>query len=425
LPDNPVFLHATLFPEHLKVIGGKITDTTLTNHGECNQRTELIMWNTVNHPTGHFLLLVSLLLSGPSYALTTYTDRAEFETSNPGLVTEGFETNNLGVSTSKQCPQPLSSSSNNTCFLTDQLIPGVEYGLQENPAGANLSLSVDAQTSRLGANHAADSLVITFSDLGVTAAGLEIQCPFSHAGSVKFFGVKGLITEQIVDCLAAPVFVAITSQQAIIRIEAEGGNTGTWELVDNLTWGASPVKFNVFTERVSFETMYPRLKKEGFEAGDLGGNGSRACPSPLDSSSDNDCFSPGDLATGVQFSIQSNPLIPQLALSGPKPGRTITLGANGFSDYTVIRFSDLDTTAVGLELYCFTSPGPANIRFYGMDGLITEETIDCSASAEFIAVSANKTIVRVEAEQVGEHEFMDNLLFGKAATQLMFKDGFE
>ena len=286
-------------------------------------------------------------------------------------------------------------------------------------------MSVDALSSRLGANHAADSLVITFSDLGVTAAGLEIQCPFSHAGSVKFFGVKGLITEQIVDCLAAPVFVAITSHQAIIRIEAEGGNTGTWELVDNLTWGASPVKFNVFTDRTGLETMYPLLIKEGFEAGDLGGSGSRACPSPLDNNSNNDCFAPGDLTAGVQFSVQSNPTIPQLALSGPKPGRTITLGANGISDYTLIRFSDLDTTAVGLELYCFTSPGPANIRFYGMDGLITEETIDCSASAGFIAISANRTIVRVETEQAGKYEFIDNLLFGRAVTELMFKDGFE
>jgi hypothetical protein len=372
------------------------------------------------------VFITCVFTASPSWALTIYTDRTAFETANPGLLTEDFESNNLGVSSSKQCPQPLNSSSNNTCFLPDQLLPGVEYSLPDTAVGTFLALDNNSGTSRLGANSAADPLVIEFDNLSITAAGLDIRCPFSRAGSVKFFGAHGLITEQVVDCFVEPVFVAITSHQAIIRIEAEGGNTGTHETVDNLTFGSSPTIFTVYTDMANFEIMYPLLTKEGFEAGDLGGAGSRICPSPLDSTSDNDCFSPGGLVDGVQFSVQSNPLFPELALSGPAPGRSKTLGTNGFSDFALARFSDLDTSSVGLELFCFDSPGQASVRFYGMNQeLITEQVIDCSAIAEFIAISANKTIVRVEAEQSGFHEFMDNLLFGKSIEQVIFEEGFE
>lgn len=398
---------------------------TLVNYGESNQRNEEIMWNHFKKTSICFVSLTASLLATPVLALTVYTDSAAFAAANPGLTTEDFETNNLGASTSKVCPSPLDFSSDNTCFSPNNLATGVEYGLPDNPVGTELALeaTVDSLTSRIGANSVSDFLVARFSDSNTTAVGLELICTFSpRAGTVRFYGVNGLISEQAVACTATGDFIAIAGDEAIVRIEAEA--PGTFESVDNVMFGNATI-FSVYTDRAGFESMYPILSKEDFEAGDLGGSGSRACPSPLDSNSSNDCFSPGDLAAGVQFSIQSNPLIPQLALSGPKPGRTITLGANGFSDYTVIRFSDLDTTAVGLELYCFTSPGSANVRFFSVDGLITDQVIDCSANAKFIAINANKTIIRVETEQIGQYEFMDNLMFGRAASQLMFTDGFE
>ena len=164
---------------------------------------------------------------------------------------------------------------------------------------------------------------------------------------------------------------------------------------------------------------------ENFEPNGLGAASGFLCPSPLDSGSDNDCFSPGDLVAGAEYGLAANPDSQQLALSGPKPGRTTTLGANAINDFLVTRFSDASTTAVGLELFCFSSPGPASVRFFSTDGLITEQVIDCSASTKFIGISANKAIIQVETEEAGKYEFMDNLMFGRAASQLMFTDGFE
>jgi len=376
-------------------------------------------------PTSCYLCFIALISSGPSFALEVFTDRLIFESANQGLITEDFETNALGASTTKTCPSPLDNSSDNTCFKPGNLKMGAEYGLPESPSGTQLALeaAVDTLTSRIGANSVSDYLVVRFSDPNITAAGLDLICTFSpRAGTVRFYGNNGLITEEAVNCSTTGDFIAISGDEQIIRIETEA--PGTFEVVDNVIFGSATF-FTAYTNREDFEATYPLLNKEDFESGDLGGSGSRACPSPLDASSDNDCFSPGDLKPGVEYRIQDNPLIPQLGLSGPKPGRSITLGPNGFSDYLIASFSGSGTTAVGLDLYCLINPGIISVRFYSTDGLITERNFDCSTSVAFIGIAANKHITRIEAELDGNYEHIDNLLFGRAALELMFKDDFE
>ena len=76
-------------------------------------------------------------------------------------------------------------------------------------------------------------------------------------------------------------------------------------------------------------------------------------------------------------------------------------------------------------MYCVLSDGIASVRFYSTKGLITEQSFDCSKSAAFIGIAANKHITLIEAEFVGNFEYIDNLLFGRAALELVFNDGFE
>lgn len=379
----------------------------------------------MRNPTIILIILVALVASGTAEALTVYTDRPEFTAANPGLVAEGFETNNLGASTSKLCPTPLDSSSDNSCFGPGQLAAGVEYDLQDNPTGTQLALAgpVDTLTSRIGANNVNDLIVARFMNSNTTAVGLELICTLSpRTGTVRFFGLNGLILEQPVNCSATGDFIAIVSEEPIIRIEAEA--PGTFEYIDNVLFGSATI-FSAFTDRAEFEALFPLLSTEGFEAGDLGGSGAVACPSPLDSSSDNSCFSPGDLIAGVEYRVQDSPLINQLSLSAPRPGRSTSLGPNGFSDFVIVSFSGSRTNAVGLDLYCFVNPGQASIRFYSADGLITEQTFDCSATTAFTGIAVNKHITHIEAEQVGEYEFIDNLSFGRAVKQIIYKNGFE
>jgi hypothetical protein len=368
---------------------------------------------------------MALISGGPAFALEVFTDRLIFESANHGLITENFETNALGSTTSKTCPSPLDNNSDNTCFEPGNLNVGAEYGLPESPAGTQLALetAIDTLTARIGANSASDFLVVRFSDPGITAAGLDLSCTNSpRAGTVRFYGINGLITEQAVNCSDTGNFIATSGDEQIVRIEAEA--PGTFEFVDNVIFGNATF-FTAYTNRDDFEATYTFLSKEDFESGDLGGSGSRACPSPLDASSDNECFSSGDLAPGVEYRIQDNPLISQLGLSGPKPGRSITLGPNGFSDFLIASFSDSRTTAVGLDLYCLVNPGIISVRFFSANGLITERNFDCSTSVTFIGIAANKHINYLEVELDGDYEHIDNLLFGRAALELMFKDDFE
>jgi len=384
-----------------------------------------MMNNAVRNLTIYLLLLFGILSSSSLLALDVFIDRTTFTAANPGLVTEDFETNRLAGRTSIQCSAPLNASTSNACFLPGDLMAGVEFDLPDNPNGTTLALygPVDPATTRIGANSISDFLVAHFADADITAVGLDLVCTFSNkAGTVRFYGNKGLITEESVQCTAAGNFIGIASEEVITRVEAQA--PGTWEAVDNVTFGSATL-FTAYTDREVFEATYPLLTKEDFEAGDLGGSGAVACPSPLSSSSDNNCFKPGGLAPGVEYKVQDSPLIPQLALSGPLGGRSNSLGANGFSDYLIASFSSPRTAAVGLGVYCLTGPGQASVRFYSPNGLITEQTFACSATITFIGIAANIWITHIEVEQVGENEYIDDLLFGKSATQLVFKDDFE
>lgn len=341
-----------------------------------------------------------------------------------GLITEDFETNGLaggGI----RCPNPLNSSSDNACFHPGDLLANVNYTLPDSADGTFLALSpaVDTVTDRIGADNLNDFLVIQFSDPNTTAVGLDLICTSAErAGTVRFYSANGLITEEAVSCTKGGNFIGISGDELIIRVEAQA--PGTWEAVDNVTFGSATL-FTAYSDRDEFEVTYPLLNKEDFESGHLNDGSGRTCPSPLDASSDNLCFSPGDLVAGVQYQVQGTSVTNELTLGDPIQGRSITLGPNTASDFLIASFSGSQTTGVGLDVYCVLSDGIASVRFYSTKGLITEQSFDCSKSAAFIGIAANKHITLIEAEFVGNFEYIDNLLFGRAALELVFNDGFE
>ena len=178
----------------------------------------------------------------------------------------------------------------------------------------------------------------------------------------------------------------------------------------------------VYADRAVFEAEHAGLTTEDFETNNMGAASSMVCVSPLDSSSDNACFKPGNLKAGVEYGLPDSPTGTQLAMEAAVNTLTFRMGANSVSDFMVIRFPDLNATEAGLELICTSSPRPGTVRFYSANGLITEQAVSCSATGDFIAISGDEAIVRIEAEAPGTFEFIDNFIFGRSTKFSVYTD---
>src|SRR5258705_13870515 len=76
----------------------------------------------------------------------------------------------------------------------------------------------------------------------------------------------------------------------------------------------------VFDDRATFLAQFPDLPVEDFEEGRVADRDALGCPGPLDATSDNDCFHPGEIASGVRFNSEL-----------PAGGAQIGLVGRGFS----------------------------------------------------------------------------------------------
>ncbi len=192
-------------------------------------------------------------------------------------------------------------------------------------------------------------------------------------------------------------------------------------LLVTLTTGPAQAAVMVFLDRQSFNAAHPGLVVEGFEAGVP----NISFGSPLDSTSDNGAFSPGDILPGVAF---ANVPDDALSLVGDSdfPGLTSktlikdaeSQGGTGSLDISF----PAGTFAVGLDLYHTTGgntgliAAETTVSFFGSSGLLDSIVLDTSASgAVFLGVSETETIERVNVDGVVpgffSFEMIDNVAF--------------
>ncbi len=170
---------------------------------------------------------------------------------------------------------------------------------------------------------------------------------------------------------------------------------------------------NLYTNRTTFNAEWPALRTETFEEGILPGT-IVACTSPLDSSTSDSCFSPGDILPGVRF--QSNPAPGSLALLGPGLGgatsKSIVENPGG-ATFDIFFTSD-DVYATGMDLISIFSTATFNIKVYGPSGsLLVSTTSLASDVGVFWGVSSNVRITRINLEsQTNTYEGVDNISFG-------------
>jgi PKD repeat protein len=174
---------------------------------------------------------------------------------------------------------------------------------------------------------------------------------------------------------------------------------------------AAPV---FFTDRAAFLTQFPDLPLEDFEKGHVPDNEVLACPGPLDASSDNSCFVPGDLKPGVRFNSELPAGGFEIALLGRgfsgAPSKNIVAGE--FPDAFIIDFTDGNVTAAGMDLVAYASD-ICQIDVFGLSGPIISTTAPCTGDGTFWGVSTTEVITRIRIFSPNQRaEGVDNISFG-------------
>lgn len=174
----------------------------------------------------------------------------------------------------------------------------------------------------------------------------------------------------------------------------------------------------IYTSRAEFDAAFPGLPSEDFE--DAACVGIVGFPAPLDSTTSNACFSPGNIPVGLD--LRDEPL--NDAGGGSPDGlvflETGSFGAindavlaNTFVDAFRLNFSP-PVAAVGMELAAFISPGPLRVRFYSGMNLLEEVNLPSVGPAGgFLGIYALEGITQVELfSSANTAEGVYEVLFG-------------
>lgn len=154
------------------------------------------------------------------------------------------------------------------------------------------------------------------------------------------------------------------------------------------------------------------------------------CNAPVDASSNDDCFTPGQILPGIAFSDNPGPGNGALLVFGANYISNANpqgpLAANTFADTLDILFSSPDTTRAGFLAGCMAPTGPCSdqmtVQVFGVsDVLIGSTSVPVSSAFNiFVGVTSDETITRINLSNtvnVGSNvESILNISFGAEAA---------
>jgi hypothetical protein len=171
-----------------------------------------------------------------------------------------------------------------------------------------------------------------------------------------------------------------------------------------------------FNNLPAFQAAAPiATNSEDFETNVTGGN-LTACVGDINSSTNNACFTPGQIVGGIN--INAAPPGDTVLLPPGFNGLTSSvLGAITFSSTTELAFTDGTTQAFAFNLYAGLTAADVDIFIFDLsDALIDTVTVSGIAvlpGNQFIGIVAPSPVGRISiATQGGSGELIDNLLFG-------------
>ena len=181
----------------------------------------------------------------------------------------------------------------------------------------------------------------------------------------------------------------------------------------------------VYTDRTSFESSAFALSLEDFESADVSdGSISDFFSAPLDASTDNVVFSPGDIVSGISFSENHAgiKLLQVIGRNAPLFGTTVNSKHLTFQECNAGLEINLPNgnSAFGFDLFDFVGNVALDISLFSPSGIIRMETLSLpnqpATGPIFVGfTSAMDDIVRVTFDSQSNHYYsVDNVAFGHA-----------
>jgi hypothetical protein len=166
-----------------------------------------------------------------------------------------------------------------------------------------------------------------------------------------------------------------------------------------------------YRDRGDFQAACDVLQYEDFEDNNLPDNSVAACSECINETTNDACFSPGDIEPNIDLCAHS---FRQMVLSttgfGGCPSDMV--GPNYNTDHLDIEFDVADEiNALGGDWYVLLGSTALTITVYGESGSLGSETVQ---PGQFLGVVADVPIVRVRSTQNVQSgwEFIDNAEFG-------------
>lgn len=225
----------------------------------------------------------------------------------------------------------------------------------------------------------------------------------------------------------------MTMEEYITSIQSE---TSTVNKVSDKKYVASLVSESgvtaYYNEQIFIDENCNNLNVEDFQpTNDLGAY--YAFPNSLNSNTDNDAFSSGEILPNITISNSHEYLGTSLAIYGKDMpyGRDHHIGAwwsnrNDDYYYMIVDFNDIDVRSASFEIYRSSLEGDVEVQVFGVSGLLSEFYVNVSPNkwfslkGDFFGVSSEESITRITIRAIfsnyAEWVGFDNLTFGTCDT---------
>jgi hypothetical protein len=173
----------------------------------------------------------------------------------------------------------------------------------------------------------------------------------------------------------------------------------------------------IFNDESQFNSICTSLPLEDFGNTIVPPNEAVNCPGPINSSTNDNCFTPGAVIDGFTFSGIPNGENGSLAVVTPTAfGVTsVVVGADFFVDNNEITFQNGGASAVGAEVFGLLGLTSVQVDIFGTGNeLLGTTSVATSPNGVFFGVISETPITRITFTN-GEADFYTNLTFGDCA----------
>lgn len=191
-----------------------------------------------------------------------------------------------------------------------------------------------------------------------------------------------------------------------------------------------------YTSQSEFESAFPGLAKEDFEESTIGDIFGNAFPKPLNSSTGNAYFSPGDILDGLNITtegtaVSGNELVIVGGNYSTWNNTSKAVSNNSLLNLFTIEFSGSIVNAVGMDLVFSSTTGDCVIKIYtNGDMLIETVTQALAVTPTFFGIYSTQPITKITLTKTPNDNrvVVDNIQFGTVSSHLTFytdQNGFE